>query len=161
MFEVSFRGQFGKFIGRELTAQKTPELLAEPKPGCSQGHIVALRAPPIDQLQSACKFSKPRDAEHQLARRFALNCVDRSHQIAPLIPGLQLGARAACFHHKIFGCNGQPFLTRLAQHGILAGFEEALDRLEDFSHLGPYRPRSGRTLGLEFRIRAVPPVDPD
>ena len=82
-------------------------------------------------------FPEARDFQHQLAARFALDGDDAPHQIAPLVPGLQLGARAAHFQHEILRGNREPLLARLAQHGILAGFEKAAYnpqnvRLEDF-----------------------------
>ena len=132
VFQIGFRGQLGEFVGRELTAQKSPELFAEPQPGCSRARCRAPRA--ADRSTRGCReFPNRATLSTSLPRRFALNCGDLPHQIAPLIPGLQLGARAACFHHEIFRCNREPFLTRLAQHGILAGFEEALDGSKDFS----------------------------
>ena len=136
VFKIGFGGQLGKFVSRVLTAQKSPELLTESEPGATQRQVVAHRASPVDQFQDAWGLPEADDLQHQFAARFAFNGDYAPHQVAPLIPGLQLGARAARFEHEIFRSNREPLLTRLAQHGILAGFEKALDGAEDFCPKG-------------------------
>ena len=82
------------------------------------------------------RFPKRCDLSTSLPRVSCSMAVTRRHQIAPLVPGLQLGAGAARFQHEIFRSNREPFLARLAQHGILAGFEKALDGAKDFRRQG-------------------------
>ena len=81
----------------------------------------------IDQIQRAGEFSKARHSQYQFPAQLALNGGDPANQIAFFIPSLQLCARAPRFQHEIFRTDREPFLTRLAEHGILARVEEALD----------------------------------
>ena len=78
------------------------------------------------------ELPKPGNLEHQFAPRFALNGNDAPHQIASLVPSLELGARATHFHHEVLRCDREPLLTGLAQHGLKARFKEALDGAKDF-----------------------------
>ena len=124
VFQVRLGAQLSQFVGRKLAAQKWPELLAETQPGAAKRQVVAHCFLAIDQFQGALQFPEAGHLEHQFAAGFTLDGNHATHQVAPLIPGLQLGARAVRFHHKIFRSNGQPLLARLAQHGIEAGFEK-------------------------------------
>jgi hypothetical protein len=112
-------------------------LFAESEPGASaEARCRALRAA-VDQLQGAWEFPEAGHLQHQFAARISRSmAVTRRTRLRRWSQACNWAHCAAHFDHEIFRGNREPLLTRLAQHGILAGFEEALDGAKDFGPEG-------------------------
>ena len=139
MFQIGFRAQLGYLVGRELTPQKTAELLAKLQAIVFQGDILTSATAQIEQGKSAGPFAEALDAQDQPSARLAFDAGNPAHQVAAMVPSLQAQPAVARFEQKIIGGNRKRLFAGLAQDGLGAGFKEAFDSLADVGQLDRVR----------------------